>query len=148
MGTHPKSPSHVFSSGKILSEHLASHPELIGKRVIDKFDASNGNLPFLFKVLSIHKALSIQSHPDKATAETLHAQQPDIYKGAYIDHFSLVDLTNYCRPQPQTRNGPRHHTFPGHVRLPAVPRHRRRPSKYSRTGSPYPKFHCPILSLV
>lgn len=80
MGTHPKSPSHVFSSGEELSKHLASHPELIGKPVADRFDASNGSLPFLFKVLSIEKALSIQSHPDKATAEKLHAEQPDIYK--------------------------------------------------------------------
>lgn len=81
MGTHPKSPSHVFSSGTKLSEHLAAHPELIGEGVVNKFDASNGNLPFLLKVLSIEKALSIQSHPDKATAEKLHALQPDIYKG-------------------------------------------------------------------
>ncbi|KAG6824732.1 hypothetical protein H0H92_005994 [Tricholoma furcatifolium] len=82
MGTHPKSPSHVYITGEVLSEHLAKHPELIGASVSEKFDASNGNLPFLFKVLSIQKALSIQSHPDKATAEKLHAAQPDIYKGA------------------------------------------------------------------
>jgi mannose-6-phosphate isomerase len=81
MGTHPKSPSHVRFSGKPLSEHLANNSTLIGKRVIERFDASNGNLPFLFKVLSIEKALSVQSHPDKKTAEVLHAQQPDIYKG-------------------------------------------------------------------
>ncbi|KAF8174214.1 mannose-6-phosphate isomerase [Pholiota molesta] len=80
MGTHPKSPSRVRSSGQVLSEYLASHPELIGKEIIDKFDAGNGNLPFLFKVLSIEKALSIQTHPDKQTAERLHAEHPDIYK--------------------------------------------------------------------
>ncbi|KAJ7272581.1 mannos-6-phosphate isomerase [Mycena haematopus] len=80
MGTHPKSPSRVLTSNAILSEHLAAHPELIGKPVADQFDASNGNLPFLFKVLAIEKALSIQTHPDKATAEILFAQQPDIYK--------------------------------------------------------------------
>ncbi|KAJ7746763.1 mannose-6-phosphate isomerase [Mycena maculata] len=80
MGTHPKSPSHVLESNVILSEHLAAHPELIGKHVAGRFDASNGNLPFLFKVLAIEKALSIQTHPDKQTAEVLFAQQPDIYK--------------------------------------------------------------------
>ncbi|GLB41516.1 putative isomerase [Lyophyllum shimeji] len=80
MGTHPTSPSHVLSTGEALSDYLARHPELIGRRVVEKFDAWNGNLPFLFKVLSIETALSIQSHPDKATAEKLHAQQPDIYK--------------------------------------------------------------------
>jgi mannose-6-phosphate isomerase len=81
MGTHPTSPSSVLSPPKVLSEYLADHPQLIGKSIIDKFNAENGNLPFLFKVLSIEKALSIQTHPDKQTAENLHAQYPKIYKG-------------------------------------------------------------------
>ncbi|KAH9479108.1 Mannose-6-phosphate isomerase [Psilocybe cubensis] len=80
MGTHPKSPSHVRSSNQVLSEYLEQHSELIGTPIIEKFDAANGNLPFLFKVLSIAKALSIQTHPDKKTAEQLHVQFPDIYK--------------------------------------------------------------------
>jgi mannose-6-phosphate isomerase len=37
-------------------------------------------LPFLFKVLSIRKALSIQVHPNKIEAEKLHGLYPDIYK--------------------------------------------------------------------
>jgi len=81
MGTHTSSPSHVKSSNQVLSEYLAGQPELIGGSIIQKFDARNGNLPFLFKVLSIEKALSIQTHPDKQTAEKLHAEHPDIYKG-------------------------------------------------------------------
>lgn len=81
MGTHPSSPSKVRDTGEILSEHLARHQDLIGPSIITKFpDAKSGNLPFLFKVLSIAKALSIQSHPDKATAEQLHAESPHIYK--------------------------------------------------------------------
>ncbi|KAL0579898.1 Mannose-6-phosphate isomerase [Marasmius crinis-equi] len=84
MGTHPTSPSHVStdaSSSVKLSEHLKKHPELIGNAVSAKFpDGKEGNLPFLFKVLSIQKALSIQTHPDKPTAEKLHAERPDIYK--------------------------------------------------------------------
>jgi mannose-6-phosphate isomerase len=83
MGTHPNSPSRILSSNEILSEYLAAHPELLGDRVIDRFEASDGNLPFLFKVLSIEKALSIQTHPDKKTAEKLHAEQPNIYKGPH-----------------------------------------------------------------
>ena len=47
-------------------------------------DAAQGNLPFLFKVLSIEKALSIQTHPDKKTAEDLHKRLPNIYKGENI----------------------------------------------------------------
>jgi len=85
MGTHPKSPSHVLSSGETLAEHLKARPELMGASVTKKFEAEDsekGNLPFLFKVLSIEKALSIQTHPDKKTAVELHKNQPDIYKGA------------------------------------------------------------------
>lgn len=37
-------------------------------------------LPYLFKVLSIKKALSIQVHPNKCEAERLHAERPQIYK--------------------------------------------------------------------
>ncbi|RDW89868.1 mannose-6-phosphate isomerase pmi1 [Aspergillus mulundensis] len=38
-----------------------------------------GKLPFLFKVLSIRKALSIQAHPNKKLAETLHARDSKNY---------------------------------------------------------------------
>lgn len=38
-------------------------------------------LPFLFKVLSIRKALSIQAHPNKKLAEKLHEQDPQNYPG-------------------------------------------------------------------
>ena len=37
-------------------------------------------LPFLFKVLSVQTALSIQAHPDKDLAARLHAARPDMYK--------------------------------------------------------------------
>ena len=81
MGTQQKSPSRVLDSGEALSSYLAKNQNLIGERVSQRFGTQDGNLPFLFKVLAIETALSIQSHPDKATAEKLHAQQPDIYKG-------------------------------------------------------------------
>ena len=38
------------------------------------------SLPFLFKVLSVRTALSIQAHPDKALAQKLHVRYPDQYK--------------------------------------------------------------------
>ena len=68
-----------------LAAHLAAHPELLGSAVVERFrdaGAAEGNLPFLFKVLAIEKALSIQTHPDKKTAEVLHRERPDVYKGA------------------------------------------------------------------
>lgn len=40
----------------------------------------DGSLPFLFKVLSVAKALSIQAHPAKDHAAKLHAERPEIYK--------------------------------------------------------------------
>lgn len=59
MGTHINAPSKL-KSGKPLSDVI--------------------NLPFLFKVLSINKALSIQAHPDKSLAEKLFSERPDVYK--------------------------------------------------------------------
>lgn len=82
MGTHPKSPSRLLES-TTLADHLAANPSLMGEEVIQKFeDAKSGNIPFLFKVLAIEKALSIQTHPDKEMAARLHAEHPDIYKGS------------------------------------------------------------------
>ena len=65
MGTHPSGPSKVeLASGKQqpLSEYLGT------------------DLPFLFKVLSVKKALSIQAHPDAALAGRLHTERPQVYK--------------------------------------------------------------------
>lgn len=84
MGTHVKSPSGVVGSSLSLQDILAANPHLIGSEVASKFPTSQGNLPFLFKVLSINKALSIQTHPDKKTAEQLHARQPTVYTGEVL----------------------------------------------------------------
>ena len=53
MGTHPKCPSRL-PDGASLAEHLAAHPQALGPAVAERF----GGLPFLFKVLSVNKALS------------------------------------------------------------------------------------------
>ncbi|KZT20634.1 mannose-6-phosphate isomerase [Neolentinus lepideus HHB14362 ss-1] len=81
MGTHPSGPSRVLDTNELLSAHLAKNPHLMGTQVLSKYeDAKAGNIPFLFKVLAIEKALSIQTHPDKETAKVLHREKPDIYK--------------------------------------------------------------------
>ncbi|KAK7062864.1 Mannose-6-phosphate isomerase [Paramarasmius palmivorus] len=112
MGTHPTSPSHLLdpASGNAsikLSEYLKSNPSLIGASVAKLFpDAKDGNLPFLFKVLSIEKALSIQTHPDKPTAQKLHAEQPNIYKDPNHKPELALALTPFralCGFQPLTR---------------------------------------------
>ncbi|KAF8134625.1 RmlC-like cupin domain-containing protein [Boletus edulis] len=95
MGTHVKSPSGVVGSSSSLPDILAANPHLIGSEVSHKFPTSRGNLPFLFKVLSINKALSIQTHPDKKTAEQLHASQPSVYTDDNHKPEMAIALTDF-----------------------------------------------------
>lgn len=61
MGTHVKAPSIIKSTNQMLSDAISEHPEFLGDDVLQMFK----ELPFLFKVLSVDKALSIQAHPSK-----------------------------------------------------------------------------------
>ncbi|XP_065371146.1 mannose-6-phosphate isomerase [Calliphora vicina] len=62
MGDHGSGPSVVKSSGQELGQVYKQR------------------LPYLFKVLSVRKALSIQVHPNKEEATRLHKERPDLYK--------------------------------------------------------------------
>ncbi|KAF9651026.1 mannose-6-phosphate isomerase [Thelephora ganbajun] len=95
MGTHLSSPSKVATSGDLLSNHLKENQGDIGAQIIDILRVSDGVLPFLFKVLSIEKALSIQTHPDKATAEKLHAEKPHIYRDGNHKPEMAIALTPF-----------------------------------------------------
>lgn len=64
----------------------------MGQKVLNKFGP---DLPFLFKVLAIRKALSIQAHPDKQLAQKLHAERPDIYKDPNHKPEMAVALTPF-----------------------------------------------------
>jgi mannose-6-phosphate isomerase len=64
MGTHSTAPSTIKGSSQLLRDVLGS------------------DLPFLFKVLSINRALSIQAHPDLLLAPQLHKQNPKEYRDA------------------------------------------------------------------
>ncbi|PKL09208.1 MAG: mannose-6-phosphate isomerase, class I [Spirochaetae bacterium HGW-Spirochaetae-7] len=71
MGAHPKAPSIAIDpltgTRVALDALVAANPaSVLGKSTVDRFD---GKLPFLFKVLSIAKPLSIQAHPTKRKAE-------------------------------------------------------------------------------
>lgn len=77
MGTHSSGPSKVLPGGILLSEVLDDNQALCGKEISDTYE---GRLPFLFKVLSIDKALSIQCHPTKELARKLHKDDPKNYK--------------------------------------------------------------------
>lgn len=67
MGDHVNGPCSVFldSSTKVS---------------ISDFLKTRSKIKFLFKVLSVRKSLSIQSHPDEALAQKLHSTYPKIYK--------------------------------------------------------------------
>jgi mannose-6-phosphate isomerase len=103
MGTHPTLPSRLLDGGgKTLGEYLKERAELLGDRGLD-------DLPFLFKVLAIRKALSIQSHPDKRFAERLHAVAPNLYKGEHkkdkqTNKLATVALTKVKYGQTRTTN--------------------------------------------
>ncbi|KAI8467236.1 MAG: mannose-6-phosphate isomerase [Monoraphidium minutum] len=77
MGTHPSGPALIAGGGATLRSWLEAHPEALGEATAARF---GGELPYLFKVLSVETALSIQSHPDKKLAERLHASNPKEYK--------------------------------------------------------------------
>ncbi|KAI5793063.1 mannose-6-phosphate isomerase [Geopyxis carbonaria] len=76
MGTHPSNPSKDISSGRTLLELVSENQALMGATISERYEKK---LPFLFKVLSIQKALSIQAHPDKKLAERLRAEDPKNY---------------------------------------------------------------------
>ena len=80
MGTHPSGPSTVKDTGVGLRETIAADATThLGAETHGRF---GDDLPFLTKVLSVAKALSIQAHPDKALAAQLHADRPNVYKDA------------------------------------------------------------------
>ena len=76
MGTHPSNPSKDLETGRSLLDLVGDNHALMSSEINDKY---SNKLPFLFKVLSIAKALSIQAHPNKSLAGKLHAKDPKNY---------------------------------------------------------------------
>ncbi|KAJ8059450.1 hypothetical protein OCU04_011113 [Sclerotinia nivalis] len=76
MGTHPSNPSKDLTTKRTLLDLVQDNQALLSKDVSEKFGEK---LPFLFKVLSIGKALSIQAHPNKKLAEQLHQKDSKNY---------------------------------------------------------------------
>jgi mannose-6-phosphate isomerase len=71
MGIHPMVPSRVIGSDRLLAEEIDA--------VLST--SFRGGLPFLFKVLSIGKALSIQVHPPPEAAKSLYRDNRLVYPG-------------------------------------------------------------------
>jgi mannose-6-phosphate isomerase len=80
MGTHPSLPSKDVETQRTLLDMVQDNQALLSTQISERF---GGKLPFLFKVLSIRKALSIQAHPNKKLAEQLHARDSKNYPGRY-----------------------------------------------------------------
>lgn len=112
MGTHRNGPSYVsgFTDvpngndvlddeeddagdlGLSLKTWIRRNPCVLGAKVFHKFGP---DLPFLSKVLSVGRALSIQAHPDKEMAEVLHKKQPHIYKDVNHKPEMTLALTEF-----------------------------------------------------
>lgn len=76
MGTHPSNPSTDMTTGRTLLDLVQDNNSFLAPSVVARY---GNQLPFLFKILSINKALSIQAHPNKKLAEQLHARDPENY---------------------------------------------------------------------
>ena len=57
------------------------------------------DLPFLFKVLSVAKALSIQAHPDMLLAQRLHRERPQVFVFVFFCCCQDRVVTNRRRPE-------------------------------------------------
>ena len=95
MGTHPSLPSQDLVTQRSLLDLANDNKALIGEAVAARFGGDGGRLPFLFKVLSINKALSIQAHPNKKLAEQLHAKDPKNYPGMFDYQCRIIDICHF-----------------------------------------------------
>ncbi|XP_065133476.1 mannose-6-phosphate isomerase isoform X3 [Paramisgurnus dabryanus] len=95
MGAHPKGDALIKDnriSQRTLGQWIADVPGCLGSKVKDTF---HGELPFLFKVLSVNTALSIQAHPNRELAARLHAQFPEHYPDSNHKPEMAIALTQF-----------------------------------------------------
>ncbi|PRQ35554.1 putative mannose-6-phosphate isomerase [Rosa chinensis] len=103
MGTHDSGPSFLIDkdlnintrneSLLLLKDWVSDKPhDVLGHKVVEKWGS---DLPFLFKVLSVAKALSIQAHPDQDLAKALHKLMPNIYKDDNHKPEMALALTHF-----------------------------------------------------
>ncbi|XP_045449253.1 mannose-6-phosphate isomerase [Melitaea cinxia] len=92
IGTHPNGPSLIVERDILLSEYLKDNQDAVGPDVKRKFGVT---VPFLLKILSVRKALSIQAHPKKDHAEELHKNFPEMYKDANHKPELAIALTPF-----------------------------------------------------
>ena len=93
MGTHPSLPARDVFTQRTLLDLVQDNKALMSTELSQRYGEK---LPFLFKVLSIRKALSIQAHPDKKLAEQLHERNPKNYPGEYTSLYYSVTSNSDC----------------------------------------------------
>ncbi|KAG8255044.1 hypothetical protein J6590_101945 [Homalodisca vitripennis] len=95
MGTHPNGPSRLASTGENLHEWIQQNPQVLGEPVRQRFGVQ---LPFLFKVLSVNKALSIQVHPSKSFLCLVYEKTEAPFKRFVTFVFSRVGCWPNVQP--------------------------------------------------
>jgi len=85
MGTHPK--------GESIIEILEN--EALPLSTFLENVKPGSTLPFLFKILSIEKCLSIQAHPTKELGKILHESQPENYPDDNYKPEMAIALTQF-----------------------------------------------------
>nr|XP_043630281.1 mannose-6-phosphate isomerase 1-like [Erigeron canadensis] len=99
IATHVSGPSFVVQkkddgNNASLKSWIMQNPrKALGDIVVDKWGGLD--LPFLLKVLSVGRSLSIQAHPDKELAGFLHKLQPNVYKDANHKPEMALALTEF-----------------------------------------------------
>lgn len=96
LGTHPKLCSEIIlpdGKKKTLQEFIDQNPlEILGGK---KNTQKTQTLPFLLKILSCEKPLSIQCHPDLKTAALLHTEDPENYPDSNHKPETIIALTTF-----------------------------------------------------
>ena len=91
MGAHPKGDAQIKDNRiaqTTLGQWIAHFPACLGSKVKDTFQ---GQLPFLFKVLSVNTALSIQAHPNRVSTQKHTHTRTQCSDSVYDESF----LVNY-----------------------------------------------------
>ena len=94
IGAHPSGSAVVKSTGEPLAKLIQEQPMwMLG--LAPQENSPQPALPFLLKVLCCSEPLSIQSHPDKATAAKLHAILPKEFPDANHKPEVLLALNDF-----------------------------------------------------
>lgn len=103
-GTHPNGPSSVQRDERVetLKNYLVEKGDsAIGPQIAKHFYTeenqgilAKGDLPFLFKVLSINQALSIQAHPNRSLARELRNRDPKNYPDSNHKPEMLIAISD------------------------------------------------------